>query len=42
MSLNVFPDFYIDYIQKNFIIKYFDTRETSNIKDDFVIAFIRK
>jgi hypothetical protein len=42
MFLNIFPDFCIDYIEKNFIVKYFDTRETLGREDDFMIAFIRK
>jgi hypothetical protein len=42
IDLSIFPKFYINYIKDNFDIKYFDTRQTYNRADDFMMAFIRK
>jgi len=42
IDLSIFPKFYINYIKDKFDIKYFDTRQTNNRADDFMIAFIRK
>ena len=42
IDLSIFPNFYINYIKDNFVIKYFDTRHTNNRADDFMMAFIRK
>ena len=42
IDLSIFPKFYINYIKDKFDIKYFDTRQTNNRADDFMVAFIRK
>lgn len=39
IDLSIFPEYYIDYIKKNFTIQYFDTRQVINRKDDFMICF---
>lgn len=41
-NLTMFPAHYINYIKDNFNIIYFDTRETINRADDFMMCFIRK
>jgi len=42
LDLSIFPNYFIDYINNNFIIKYFDTRKDFGRKDDFMICFIKK
>lgn len=41
-DLSIFPSDFKNYIINNYEIKFFDTRETINRQDDFMIAFIRK
>ena len=42
IDLTIFPDSYRNYINENFLIKYFDTRNTIGRADDFIISFTRK
>lgn len=42
ITLEIFPEEYIEYIKENFDIEYFDTRNTINRSDDFMIVFKRK
>jgi len=42
-DLSIFPDDFKEYINKNFIVECFDTRNTYNNKnDDFIISFTKK
>jgi hypothetical protein len=41
LDLSIFPKEYIEYINNNFIIKYFDTRKDLGRADDFMICFIK-
>jgi len=42
LDLSIFPTNSIEYIQENFIINYFDTRNDLGRQDDFMMSFIRK
>jgi hypothetical protein len=42
LDLSIFPTEYIEYINDNFIIKYFDTRKDFGRADDFMMSFIKK
>lgn len=42
VNLTIFPKNYVNYIHDNFIIKYFDTRDTCNNPDDFMVCFIKR
>jgi hypothetical protein len=42
LDLSIFPKEYIEYINNNFIIKYFDTRKVLGRTDDFMMCFIKK
>ena len=42
LDLSIFNEDYVDYINSNFIIKYFDTRKDFGRADDFMMCFIRK
>jgi hypothetical protein len=41
LDLSIFPKEYIEYINDNFIIKYFDTRKDFGRVDDFMMSFIK-
>ena len=41
LDLSIFPKEYIEYINNNFIIKYFDTRKDIGRADDFMMCFIK-
>ena len=43
-NLSIFPKHFKEYINQNFIVEYFDTRNTCNRyrADDFMISFIKK
>ena len=43
-NLSIFPENFKEYINQNFIVEYFDTRNTCNRyrADDFLISFIKK
>ena len=42
LDLSIFPKNTINYINNNFIIEYFDTRNIIGRADDFMVAFIKK
>ena len=42
ITLEIFPQQYIEYIKENFDIKYFDTRNILNRADDFMMMFKKK
>jgi hypothetical protein len=42
LDLSIFPENCINYINNNFIIKYFDTRKDLGRADDFMVCFIKK
>jgi len=39
LDLSIFPKEYIEYINTNFIVEYFDTRKDFGRADDFMISF---
>ena len=41
-DLSIFPEDFRSYITDTYDIKYFDTRDTLNRPDDFMMAFIKK
>lgn len=43
-NLSIFPEHFKKYINKNFVVEYFDTRNSCNRyrKDDFMISFTKK
>lgn len=42
-NLSIFPANFKEYINQNFVVEYFDTRNTyKNKKDDFMISFTKK
>ena len=43
-DLSIFPEHFKEYINQNFDVEYFDTRNSCNHhrKDDFIISFIKK
>ena len=41
-NLSIFPENFREYILNNFNIEYFDTRNTIQRADDFMVGFIRK
>jgi hypothetical protein len=41
-DLTIFPEDYLPYLQNNYNIKYFDTRQILNRDDDFMVSFIKK
>jgi hypothetical protein len=42
ITLSIFPNDFQIFIKENFTIKYFDTRNTIDRADDFLISFTRK
>ena len=41
-DLSIFPADFKEYINKNFNVEYFDTRNTNGRSDDFIVSFTKK
>ena len=41
-DLSIFPSDYKEYINNNFNIEYFDTRNTTRRADDFMVVFEKR
>ncbi len=40
-DLSIFPEIFKEYIHNNFVVEYFDTRQSVGRPDDFIVSFTR-